>query len=121
MTGKLPVDFGHPVDPSELAILQLARPVKQLDSVWGEILLVDRFGNLISNIDSSLIPVSPAACTVVVGEQEIQGISYTYSDLPPGKLMCLTGSNQRLEVAVNCGNASQQLNLHQGAPIKVNW
>lgn len=43
----------------------------------------------------------------------------TYGDVPSGQLVALVGSHQWLEIAMNGGNAQQQLKIDLGAKVQV--
>jgi S-adenosylmethionine hydrolase len=43
----------------------------------------------------------------------------TYSDVAPGELLALVGSEGYLEIALREGSAAARLGLSQGAPIEV--
>ena len=116
------------LDPAQLgsvteAIVMLAWPKPQVTSsrVAGEVLCVDSFGNLITNIPSAAIGRLGAADTLVVecGGQTIHGVVATYGAALPGELVALIDSQNRLEVAIVNGNAAQALRVQPGAPVVV--
>ncbi len=80
----------------------------------GQVIVVDRFGNLISNIepDAPLVPGSRA----LIGATSIP-CRGTYSDVPPGELVAYVGSFGQLEVAVRDGIAAVRLGAERGTPI----
>ena len=89
--------------------------------ITGEIVRVDRFGNLISNIDHRRFAQLADAGTIVVtvGEREIPRIVATYADAPAGELCALFGSTDHLEIAVNAGDAARVLGVGRGAKVTV--
>lgn len=123
--GVQPSDFGRQI--SDLVSLPTPRLVIEGAQVEGEVLHIDRFGNLVTSIGRLersadgllLIPwlgdrvtratvVSPAARIFVNGQQLI-GIQRTYSDVSPGELFAMVGSGGFLEIAVSQGNAAHAL------------
>lgn len=81
----------------------------------GEVIAVDGFGNLITNLDEeSLARVSagkdPSALSVEIGESFIQGLSSSYRAVPEGGLLAIIGSRGYLEISVNQGDAGRHLN-----------
>jgi S-adenosylmethionine hydrolase len=121
----LPVsDVGPPVsDPVEIPqpALRSLGP-----SEWeATVLHVDRFGNLITNLqrrelESILASVeNDWSDVVVVVEGEILPLARTYADVPEGEGCALMGSTGRLEVAIHRGNASRLLGASTGAPVRV--
>jgi len=104
----------------ELRHLVIPKPLVNGTTIVGEILRVDRFGNLISNIDrSSVEPDSLSAVEVRVGGQSIPQIVSTYAAAAPGDICALFGSTDHLEIAVNGGSAAARLGLQRGAPVHV--
>lgn len=118
--GVPPERFGPEVaDPVKL---QPPRVRHEGGAVVGEIVHVDAFGNLISNLDlEDLPPGEPGALRVSVGGRTLQGVQRTYSAAPAGELLALIGSAGFLEVAVREGSAARTLGLEdgQGMPVVV--
>jgi S-adenosylmethionine hydrolase len=91
------------------------------NQLWGEVLLTDRFGNLVTSIDRTTfdgfageIPVQ-----IAVGPHRLSGVVRTYGDAPHAATCALFGSSGRLEIAVNGGSAAERLALSRGAPVVV--
>ena len=84
----------------------------------GEIVHVDRFGNLITNVPASCTGGS-ARFTLRAGSCELHAIAPSYSALAPGTPGLIAGSSGFLEVAVNQGSAAQLLGLGSGAPVTL--
>ena len=82
---------------------------------------VDRFGNLITNIDRRTFEqfVAARSMAIDIGDKEIPRIVATYTEAPTGELCALFGSTDHLEVALNAGDAAAFLGLGRGAPTKV--
>jgi S-adenosylmethionine hydrolase len=103
--------------------LDLPRPTIEPDKVTGEVLRLDRFGNLITNIDRSafdaLTMAGSRAVDVYAGSHQIQKIVSTYADAADGEICALFGSTDHLEIAANGGSAAALLNLARGAPVRV--
>ncbi|MEJ0088103.1 MAG: SAM-dependent chlorinase/fluorinase [Pseudomonadota bacterium] len=85
--------------------------------VAGVIVAVDRFGNLISNIESSAV-VALSTPSVLIGDLALP-LRRTYGDAHAGDYIGLINSFDVLEVARARGNAAAGLNLAVGAPISA--
>ena len=90
----------------------------------GQIMHVDRFGNLITNIDEDCIRktfprIGYSGLVVTCEAQRICGLSECYSDAPTGLAVALFGSYNLMEIAVRDGNASSILGLEQGDEVGV--
>jgi len=80
----------------------------------GEIVHVDRFGNLITNIShQSLLDARQKAGT------RIRGLSRTYGECDPGELLALWGSSDYLEISVTQGSAAERLGIGAGSRILI--
>ena len=121
--GRPPQSFGPPV--SELVWQPMAMPTRRGNILYGEVIYIDRFGNLITNITTAQLPSSPLI--IEIANRRIPGLSRTFHDPaaapatapadPP--LIALIGSNGYLEIAVPDGNAAQRLSLDYSAPVQV--
>jgi len=105
------------------AIQQLAIPSPEItgDVLSGEVLRIDHFGNLVTNIDRKLFDkfshangIEISAATHTIGR-----VVATYAEAASGEVCALFGSTDHLEIAVNAGSASERLNLSRGAPVIV--
>ncbi len=76
----------------------------------GVIIHIDHFGNCITNIQREGDTDGTIAGTVHVGDH-IFPLHTTYGDVAPGAPLALYGSGNRLEIAVNQGNAARQFGL----------
>jgi S-adenosyl-L-methionine hydrolase (adenosine-forming) len=87
------------------------------DQVAGVVITVDHFGNLITNIDGSLIQAfrNPEVRT---GGHSFS-IRRTYGDVQPGDYLALINSFGVLEIARAEQSAAEALGLGRGAPVVV--
>ena len=89
--------------------------------IAGEVIDVDSFGNLITNVTAEMLAGVPTQSRVRVtcGKHEVDGIAKTYGDRAPGELVGLIGSGGRLELAVVAGDAAARFGLSVGTPVMV--
>jgi S-adenosylmethionine hydrolase len=87
----------------------------------GVVLLSDRFGNLVTNIDRRTFEAFTRAQTVSlnVAGHPIAGVVATYADIRNGEVCGLFGSTDHLEFAVNGGSAAKALSVDRGAPVEI--
>lgn len=120
--GIAPESLGEPT--TELTWLPLAPPRFTAEGVGGEIIYCDVYGNLISNIPSSLLEGRQIGEVRIRG-RAIQTLSATFLDIgdstPPPELIALFGSHGYLEVAVPNGNAASLLSAGPGEPVTVTF
>jgi S-adenosylmethionine hydrolase len=88
----------------------------------GEVVSIDRFGNVVTNIRGDLLPADPArraAVVVTMSGHVVSGIKSTYADVDLGQLVAYVGSSGLLEIGRNRGSARDVLGAGIGHPIKV--
>lgn len=95
---------------------RLPAPKKFRDGWVGEVLWVDCYGNLITNIPSSMIQ---STSVVSVGRWKINGISNHYAQGKPGQALAMAGAFGNLEISVDWGKADQRLNAKIGTTVFV--
>ena len=88
------------------------------DGIEGQVLRVDRFGNLITNIDHETLARFGGSRVTIAG-REIARVVSTYADVGPLELCALIGSSGRLEIAVNGGNAAEVLTSRRGMMVLI--
>jgi S-adenosyl-L-methionine hydrolase (adenosine-forming) len=96
--------------------LTYTEPRYEGKSVVGEIVYVDRFGTLVTNLTTELVP--PYAVLEVEG-LEIGPLRRTFGDVPTGGLLAYVGSAGAVEIAVRDGSAARRLGLGVGGRIRV--
>jgi S-adenosyl-L-methionine hydrolase (adenosine-forming) len=101
--------------------LEVPTPSTADNRLHGEVLVVDRFGNLVTNIDRTTFErfVRGATATVAVGAHGGIPIVGTYAESPPGRTSALFGSSDRLEIALFQGSAAVELDAARAAPVVV--
>lgn len=119
--GLSPDELGRPLD--SLVSLDWPEAEKVANRIAGEVIEVDSFGNLVTNITREMLAGVPTdeSVTVACDEHVTQGIFKTYSEQPPMTLIALVGSGERLELAIVDENASAMLGVSVGAPVAVSW
>lgn len=104
--------------PAVTSIRALAypMPMRRADGpeMVGEVIYVDRFGNLVTNLESGDVTAQAA---IRVGESVIRGLSPHFQQ--DAELVALVGSSGLLEIAVPNGSAAMRLKLGVGARIRV--
>lgn len=107
-------EFGDKVN--SLHVLSLPKPIVDAEGgLAGQVLHVDHFGNLITNIRSCDLPGKDVV--IEVAGRRIRGISSYYAQQEG--LMAVTGSGGYLEVSLRDGSACDFLGTLVGAEVKV--
>lgn len=106
---------------TEYRLIDLPAPAIGAREITGEIVRVDRFGNLITNIDRRAVQqiANGGAVAITAGGRDIPRLVATYADAPAGELCALFGSTDHLEIAVHAGDAARSLGIGRGARVGV--
>ncbi len=83
-------------------------PTLQDDEAIGEVLAIDTFGNVITNIPGS--GLDSWGTTILVEGRETP-VEKTYAAVPPGDELVTVGSHGRVELAVNRGRGDEAFDL----------
>ncbi len=122
LASGLPAEkLGPPLDV--LVELALPQPRIASDRALGEVLLVDSFGNLITNIPADRLPAAAlsADLSVECKGRTIAGLQTTYDVAPPGSLVAVIDSQGRLEIAAVRGSAAGVLSACEGTAVVARW
>jgi len=119
--GVLPHEMGPQLDSGDLTRLSIARPVAGEEFIAGEVVYVDSFGNLVTNVSRQMLTEFAQDSEVVVeieGEQ-ITGVRCTYSETGKRQLVALWGSGGFLEIALREGNLASARGWRKGVVVTV--
>ncbi len=118
----LPVQrLGRIIKPADLVRRGIKKPgIKNGNIITGVVIAVDRFGNLLTNIDKDLLPLKKrAVITFQLNGRKFSGLSDTYESVKKEKPLAIIGSRGYLEISVNCGNAAVFFDAAKGDTIEV--
>ena len=111
--------------PRVESIVELSWPEPKVtaNSIHGEVLSIDGFGNLITNIRGQSLArrdnISPLH--IECEGRSTENFVRTYADRPQGTLVALVGSSGLLELAIVGGSAVNHLGARIGSLIHVSW
>ncbi len=121
--GVAPQDMGAAID--DYRRLDLPRPRVRTDgSLEGEIIYLDRFGNLITNIPEALVSEAWGASSwqgiqAHIGATVIHGLDSYYAQRSPQELGLIFNSWGLLEIFANGGNAAQVTGAVEGSSVWI--
>lgn len=105
---------------SEFVELELPKPVLQGGSVEGQVLYVDHFGNLVSNVRREhLVAFRGRRLSVSLDSVTIGEISTHYGAVAEGAPLALWNSWDHLEVAVRNGSAAHVFRATAETPVRI--
>ena len=91
-------------------------PVRSGNNITGEVLSVDNYGNVITNITREYVNVKSI---FTVGGKIIKGLKLTYASVNDKEPLCLIGSFGFLEFSIRNGNFAQIYNVKPGDKIEA--
>jgi len=114
--------LGSPLE--SLRPLRLPQPVVTRNEIRGEVLYVDGFGNLVTNLRrsdlahlQSSFPGKQVSVRIKAGAP--MKILKTYGDAPAGTILATFGSFELLEIALRDGSAARTLDCDVGAVVRA--
>ena len=114
--GIPPQRFGP--ETSWVTYLPSSNPRWEGTMLVGEVVHVDRFGNLMTNIPSVTLTEKGTVIVEIKGRR-IDGLSSSYSGA--SGLLAIVGSHGDLEVSVKDGNAAAHLGVGVGEPVELSF
>ena len=108
---------------ADLNMLDWPEPQLGDHRIDGAVRWADRFGNLITNIPSTMLAAAELSGGLKIScfGKQIHGTISSYGVRQAGELTALVGSSSFLEIAVVHGSAAKLLNASAGAPVAVEW
>lgn len=107
--------LGTPLS-APLVTLDGVQPHYEGKSVVGEVIYVDRFGNLITNLTAAEVP--PYA-TIEIEESSLGPLCTTFGDVAAGTAIAYLGSGGRIEIAVRGGSAARRFGIGTGGMVRA--
>lgn len=125
------LSLGVPLDaigPPVKTLVQLPIQVPEIsdNTLIGQIIKIDRFGNAITNISETMIDRLEGASTgkipvyeIRIGSVRLNRLNRAYAESDVGKPLAIIGSCGLLEIAINGGNAEEGLGIKWGDPVVI--
>ncbi|MFQ6047931.1 MAG: S-adenosyl-l-methionine hydroxide adenosyltransferase family protein [Phycisphaerae bacterium] len=114
-------NVGAPTNQLELLNLPVPRPLKN-DGLAGEVLYVDRFGNLVTNLsrrELARVLLRRKGPQVWLEQTCVGPIRQSYAEVAEKQPLALIGSADLLEVAVNQASAAETFGAGAGTSVRV--
>lgn len=101
--------------------LNMPRPVTERNLLKGEVIHIDRFGNLVTNIDKNLFKrfTQNKKFRIRIKDRKLDSVVRTYQAVKLGRALAIFGSFGFLEVSINCGSARSSLKAKKGTAVSV--
>ena len=123
-TGTELMAVGEEIDLADLVTLPAPTSRMQGGEAEGEVMSIDRFGNVQLSIpaaDAGLLGIGIGSALVVRCGRRQLTVPYleTFAAVAPGEIVAFTDSAGLISLAVNAGDAAQQLGLPPGAHVRL--
>ena len=120
--GSPPSDFGPEIH--DYVLPEFAKPHVRKGELFGEVLHIDDFGNVVSNISAEDLEKMGIreGCSLRVklnGETLALKLCSAYGEVPAKTPLAIIGSSDFLEVSVNQESASRMFKAKIGDPLRV--
>ena len=96
--------------------LAYTEPHYEGKTVVGEVVYIDRFGSLVTNLTTELVP---SYATLEVEDLDLGPLRRTYNDVTAGGLLAYVGSGGAIEIAVRNGSAARRLGVGVGGRVRA--
>jgi len=112
--------------PEVKSIVRLRVPRAKLENgkILGQVLRVDTFGNVVTNIsvlhlkEAGIVQEDILVLSVRKNRFHVRFLR-TYGDVPKGRKLCLLESHKLLEIAINMGNLAKTYNIRAGDMVVI--
>ncbi len=118
-------DLGIKTDKDSIVLIDIKKPqISDNGNLVGAVVSVDRFGNLITNIDSGFLKIYCKDrvfenLEIRIGKGRIQGISKSYSRAVTQTPLAIIGSKGYLEISLNMGSAQVYYDAQKGDSVHI--
>ncbi len=101
--------------------IQIPAPISSEDGLSGEILHVDHYGNLVSNLTPRAVGEIGAKDALVfqIRGHEIEGLRDHYAQVEPAQPLAVVGSAGLIELSVREGSAAARFAAERGDTLRV--
>lgn len=118
-SGRRADEMGTSMDRLRIVEFESPPPSLQGDRLLGEVLYIDRFGNLVT----SILQRHTGGRRIDRAEvgHAVAPFATSYQAVSSGTLLSIWGGFGYLEVSLNMGSAAEYLRARVGSPIRVNF
>jgi S-adenosylmethionine hydrolase len=117
--------LGEKIGLADIKMLDVPTPLFfSKDELIGQIISIDHFGNLITNIDQETLDRFQGGrefgdLVIRLGRFKIEGVSKSYDTVKIDSPVALLGSRNLLEISINQAEASAHFKANVGDIIKI--
>jgi len=118
--GVPPTAFGETLE--EMVRIELPVVIREGQRLHGEIIYIDSFGNLFTNIDRhDLTGIAEDTLEIILGSIRVIGLATKYSAVAEGDFAAVFNSWDLLEIALNRDNAQKKTGAKIADKVEINF
>jgi S-adenosyl-L-methionine hydrolase (adenosine-forming) len=116
---------GEPMDPDDLVVLGRTRARQEADgSLVAEVVACDAFGNVQLDLEHEQLPASGLRLgrplRIELGSRTVDAVfAQAFADVAPGEVLLYEDASHTLAIAVNTGDAADELVLRAGDEVRI--
>jgi S-adenosylmethionine hydrolase len=115
--GAEPSDLGPVIcDPLLLSIPFRAQAIR--GGLRGQVIYVDRFGNLITNIHSDQLSKNRPSRVMIGHKFDLGYLRHAFAEVQAGQPLAYIGSSSFVEIAINRGSAAELFGVAADVTIR---
>jgi len=99
--------------------IQFPEPTVDADGATGEVLVVDGFGNAVTNVPGRALDGRFGDTVEVDGVRA--PVERVYARVEPGQRLVTVGSHGNVELAVNRGRGKEAFDVEAGSRVRLSW
>ena len=112
-----PEELGPEID--DPVLLPLEVPRREPGSASGQVVHVDRYGNLVTDIPAEWLPEGP--CRAEVANRSVTFRAGHYAEIPDGEAAMIPGSLGTVELSLKGDDLARMWIVERGASVRITW
>ena len=119
--GIPPAAMGPPIEVTDLTSLPIPDPVSEGEILRGEVIRVDSFGNLVTNISQEILGAfaPDEVVEIEIGGERIKGFKSSYGAGKTGEVIALWGSAGLLEISLKEQSLHRERGWGRGEHVRI--
>jgi S-adenosyl-L-methionine hydrolase (adenosine-forming) len=112
-------ELGTALAPQDLARIDIPVPALVDHGLDGEVLIVDRYGNAMTNIPAESFAITRNAVSIECEGFRVSELMSAYASVSAGQPVALISSMNTLELAVREGSAANRYGIRPGSSVRL--
>ena len=119
--GVPPAVMGPPIAIADLTSLPIPDPIVEGETLRGEVMGVDSFGNLVTNISQEILGAfaPDGVVEIEIGGERIKGLKSSYEEGKRGEILALWGSAGLLEISLKQQSLHRERGWRRGEHVRI--